>query len=296
MRASHMTDLRLFFLWPLLVATLATTPVRACGPDTPCTVDGGEYYARVPDGWDGHSPLSAVLFLHGYSSSAQAILRDVGLGEALSREGVLLILPQGIADGRGVRSWSLPIAPSRGRDDFAFNGRVVDDAEKRWPIDRKRLIASGFSVGGSMTWYIACRMPGQFAAFAPVAGAFWVPEPEDCAGGPVSLRHVHGLSDETVPMKGRILRGGAMRQGDVMHGMATWRRIDGCPETPSSETKDGLLTCQTWSSRVCSSGRELMLCLHPGDHEVEAQWVVDAVHWAASLPQNAPASRQLGAR
>ena len=38
---------------------------------------------------------------------------------------------------------------------------------------------------------------------APVAGAYWEPLPETCPSGPMSLRHVHGLADPTVPMKGR---------------------------------------------------------------------------------------------
>jgi polyhydroxybutyrate depolymerase len=267
----------------LLLAGGIVDDASACDDHAPCTVEGGDYLARPPVGWDGKSPLPTVVFFHGYSGSAEGVMADADLARAMSQAGVLLVAPQGMQDARGTRTWSFPGAAHLARDDFAFVGRVVDDVEKRWPVDTRRLLASGFSVGGSMVWYIACRMPQRFAGFAPVAGAFWVPEPEDCPGGPVDLRHVHGLADQTVPMKGRSLRNGTLKQGDVLHGMTTWRRIDGCPDAPSREEAMGALTCRTWSAGACSSGRELVLCLHPGEHEIEAGWVLDGVRWLDDL-------------
>ena len=216
------------------------------------------------------------------------------LADTLSDANVLLIAPQGQTDWRGPRSWSFPgKAIENGRDDFAFVRRVVDDAQQHWPIDKTHLLASGFSVGASMTWYIACRMPQQFAGFAPIAGAFWVPEPETCEGGPVNIRHVHGTDDGTVPMKGRILRNGTLRQGDVMHGISTWRRINGCSEEPNDHTTSGELTCRTWRSGSCTSGRAVELCLHSGGHDYKAAWVLDGMRWLdRDVPVNAKSAMQ----
>jgi polyhydroxybutyrate depolymerase len=209
---------------------------------------------------------------------------DAALGAALADAGILLVAPQGREDSRSKRSWSFPGQSFPGRDDFAFVGHVLDDVQRRWPVDRGRVLASGFSIGGSMTWYVACLMPQRFTAFAPVAGAFWRPEPETCPGGPVSLRHVHGLADPMVPMQGRALGQSGLHQGDVLKGMSTWRKIDGCPEAPDRTERHGSLTCRTWSAQSCRSGRELVLCLHPGEHEIEAGWILDAFHWMDGLP------------
>ena len=268
------------------------TPVLACDPGTPCRieVEGGDYLASVPAAWDGHSSLPTVVFLHGYSQSAAEILADPKLVGGLSQAGVLLVVPDGQKAASGVLTWSFPGAPSLPRDDFAFLSRVVDDVTSRWPVDRARLLASGFSVGGSMIWYVACRMPERFAGFAPISGAFWMPEPETCPGGPVDMRHVHGMDDHTVPMKGRSLRGGLYRQGDVLHGMATWRRIDGCPETPTRTQTQGRLVCQTWDAKTCSSGHELQVCLHGGDHELDPEFVMDGVRWLAARASGAAAA------
>lgn len=134
-----------------------------------------------------------------------------------------------------------------------------------------------------MTWYVACATQGVFAAYAPVAGAFWAPEPVRCKGGPVSLRHVHGLTDPIVPMKGRALRGGALRQGDVMKSFEVLKTEDACPAAPTRTEQKDQLTCQTWAAASCGSGRELMLCLHNGEHEIEAGWILDAVRWLDGL-------------
>ena len=255
----------------------------ACDAQTPCVVDGGEYLVALPKTSNGSGPAPAVVFLHGYSGSAEGVMADEPLRTLLSDAGVILIAPQGAKNARGAQSWSFPGGQSLPRDDVAFITAVVKDAESRWPIDKKRLRGSGFSAGGSMTWYVACATQGLFAAYAPVAGAFWAPEPVRCKGGPVSLRHVHGLTDQTVPMKGRILRGGAMRQGDVMKSFEVLKTEDACPAAPTRTEQKDSLTCQTWSAASCGSGRELMLCLHNGEHEIEAGWILDAVHWLDGL-------------
>jgi polyhydroxybutyrate depolymerase len=247
-------------------------------------VANGYYLARAPSRWDGKTPLPTAVFFHGYHGSAEGVMSDEGLAKSMSDLGVLLVAPNGINT-----NWSFPGKIESGRNDFAFVSAVLDDVEKRWPIDHARLFATGFSVGGSMAWNVACQMKGRFAAYAPVAGAFWDPLPTECPGAPFSLRHVHGLADGTVPMKGRMLGGGRFRQGDVLESMHRLRGFDGCPEEPSSRETKGSMTCSTWSAKACSSGRELVLCLHPGEHEIEPNWVADGYRWVDALARGGAA-------
>jgi polyhydroxybutyrate depolymerase len=255
---------------------------RACDASTPCPVDGGEYFVSLPKGWDRQEPLPAVVFFHGHNGSAEEVLADAPLVRALSDANVALVVPQGQKGARGVRSWSFPGGQTLPRDDFVFVERVRKDMAARWPIDPARTLASGFSAGGSLVWYVACRMPQLFAAYAPVAGAFWAPEPETCAE-PVSLRHIHGTNDRTVPIKGRSLRGGTMKQGDVMKSFETLKQLDACPATAAQNSKTGPLSCETWPARTCASGRELVLCLHDGEHEIDPAWVLEGAQWLATL-------------
>ena len=256
---------------------LAVGPAYACGPDSDCAVASGVYRVRAPAGWDGRSPLPTAVFFHGWQGSAAAVMADERMGRALSERGVLLVAPDGIKG-----DWSFPNLPSHARDDLAFVDAVLEDVQRRYPVDRWRLWATGFSIGGSMVWYLACQRARAFAAFAPIAGAFWQPMPTKCPSGPMNLSHIHGLTDATVPLEGREPDPGFV-QADVFAGMAVLRATDGCTSAPTRFVTVGALVCRIWEG--CTSGRVLRLCLHPYEHDMRADWIVDAWTWVQSLPR-----------
>jgi polyhydroxybutyrate depolymerase len=249
-------------------------PVSACDAFTSCQVSNGSYLVRPPARWDGRTALPVIVFFHGAFSDAKDTMGREDLRKAADEVGALLVA----ADGAN-KNWSFPGKMSNDRDDFAYVSNVLDDVGRRFPVEADSVLASGFSVGGSMAWYAACFLGQRFAAFAPVAGAYWEPLPEACPSGPVSLRHVHGLADATVPMKGRSLRNGLWKQGDVLESFRRLRMRNGCGDEPDSVESSGNMTCRTWSATSCSSGREAVLCLHPEDHIVDGQWVADGFRW-----------------
>jgi polyhydroxybutyrate depolymerase len=263
-------------------AALLTAPASACPGLDPCRVEGGDYLALPPPGWDGASPLPATIFFHGYGSSAAVVASDPFFTAAFAREGVLLISPNGLGG-----SWAHTGSPSRARDELAFMDAVRRDLLARFPVDPDLLLVTGFSQGGSMVWELACHRGSTFApAYAPVAGAFWEPLPTTCPGGPIDLRHVHGTSDGTVPLAGRVIRG-QFRQGDVFRGMAVLRATNGCAASIPGravveEAADGL-RCEVWDG-CAVSGRELRLCLHEGGHILPESWVTAIHAWARGLP------------
>lgn len=268
---------------PALAVTIAcAAPARACDATTPCEIASGRYFVRAPQGWDGKSPLPAAVFFHGYRSSAADTMSDAALGEALSKAGVLLVAPDG-AKG----SWTIEGKLSTGRDDMAYVRDLLADLRRRFPVDERRLVATGFSAGGFMDWQIACAAGDLFAAYAPVSGAFLDPVPENCPTGPVSLRHIHGTTDAVVPMEGRWIAQGRVRQSDVRASMERLRVLDGCPVLPAQTEWRGELTCDIWPARTCASGRALELCLHAGGHAFDPAWIVESMEWAARLPPRA---------
>ena len=265
------------------IALLVSCPrAVACDDRTPCEVANGQYFVRAPEGWDGATALPTVVFFHGYRSSAREIMDDADLSREMSAAGALLVAPDGFD-----RSWSIPGRLAHGRDDIAFVRSVVADIERRYPVDKRRLLASGFSAGGFIVWAIACGAGDLFSAYAPVAGAFLDPIPGDCPSGPVSMRHIHGAADATVPMRGRWIAGGRVKQSDVEASVARLRALDGCPDPPTSVTRQGELACRAWSAYACSTGKEIVLCMHQDGHKVEAGWVADSLRWLSALPATA---------
>lgn len=265
--------------YAVLFASIAMSATD-CDREVPCRVTGGSYYASLPAEWDGVTPLPTAVFFHGWSSAAEAVMRNTALISAFSDEGVLLVAPNG-RDKTWAHMGSPATARRSARDELAFLDAVLRDVKNRWPVDQKRLWASGFSQGGSMVWDLACYRGADYAAFMSISGGFWRPHPQFCPAGPVNLRHLHGTSDGVVPISGRSI--GVFHQGDVLEGMALWRGQNGCPDAPNRVEHQGILSCEIWGQ--CSSGKELRLCLHNKGHISPAGWVRDTQQWVESLLQ-----------
>ena len=269
----------------LVLAGPAYAAGSPCDLDRPCEVEGGDYYLRLPSGWDGRSPLPALLFFHGHNSSGASAMRSESIKRDFVDRGYLLIAPNGMPrPGSGVRGW--PSRPMAGawRDDLAFTFRVMSDVERRLPLDRSRILVSGFSSGGSMAWYLACYRGRGIAAFVPVAGGLRDPHPpERCPAGPARMLHVHGFGDLQVPLEGRAIRD--WHQGDVFASLGLLRQTNACRSLPTRFEHVGGYRCRVWED--CGSRRDVRLCLHDGGHSLPRGWGAMARTWFESgIPRN----------
>ncbi len=251
----------ILFLALALVVALAA-PGRACGSETDCAVAGGGYRIAMPEGAMADGEVGAIVYLHGYRGTPEGVMGFEALRETADRLGVALIAPRG-EDG----SWGLPGVFGARRDDVAFVDAVVEDAVARFPIDRERIVISGFSLGGSMTWYMACVAGRGYAGYVPIAGAFWEPYMPDCVTPLPELHHVHGRADRTVPLEGRRLS--VAVQGDVFRSFALLREAAGCAVPLPPMAEGGALDC----ARQSCGGAEQELCLHDGGHSVQPEWI-----------------------
>ncbi len=243
----------------------STAAAAACGPKSRCAVEGGYYHIRMPANATAETPVGAIVYFHGYRGSAAGVMANKSLARAAGELSVALVAPHG--DGK---TWSFPGSPSQRRDEMAFVDEVLDDAIARFPVDPDRLMATGFSIGGTMNWYLACYRGFRFAGFAPIAGAFWRPHPESCPSPDPFLTHVHGMADKVVPMAGRAIRD-RWHQGDVREGIAYWRGRHG-PLRPRTEIQiEGRLSCERTPT---AKGGAIELCLHDGGHSMRTEWVV----------------------
>jgi polyhydroxybutyrate depolymerase len=257
-------------------ALCATVAAADCnGAPGPCKLANGTYHIVLPEGVTG--PVPAILLLHGYGGEGLGTIRNKGMVNLMLGRGYAVIAPDGQPRDNGDgRSWDFhPDRPAT-RDETAFLIAVADDAAKTYNLKRDEMLLAGFSIGGSMTSYVACQAPDAFAAYAPVAGSFWLPQPTNCAG-PVRLFHTHGTADETVPLLGREIMPGFV-QGNVFKAMETWRLTNGCPSAEADETvKLGIYEVQHWTN--CLPGTDLQFALHEGGHSIPKGWAQMAVDW-----------------
>lgn len=269
-----------------LAALFVAGPGLACSGSTPCNVEGGEYFILLPEA--GDTPPPALFYIHGFGASGEGVFRNTGMVNAFLERGYAVIAPNGMERGNGNgRSWSFhPQLPQR-RDELPFLTRVRDDAIERHGLDGDRILMAGFSIGGSMTAYLACAAPETFAAYAPVGGNFWRPHPTECAG-PVKMLHTHGWTDGTVPLEGRVLRGAdadapdALIQGDIFHALSIWRETNGCRQLKAdSFVTEGPFLRRKWER--CDAGTALEFALFPGGHAVPRGWATMAMDWFEGL-------------
>lgn len=264
----------------LALFLLADMASAGCGPVAdPCDLPGGTYHLVLPA---GAGPFPAVVFLHGYGSSGAGMLTNAGMVRTLLARGYAVVAPDGqTMAGRNGRRWDFhPDRPAT-RDEVGFILSVADDASFRFAIRRDEMLLAGFSVGGSMLSYLACRAPQAFSAYAPVGGSFWQPEPALCAG-PVRLLHTHGWTDEVVPLEGRAIAPDFM-QGDVFQSLQTWRKTNGCSRMqPDALLSAGAFHQRNWTN--CAPGGRLDFVLHLGGHSIPAGWSGLALDWFEALP------------
>jgi polyhydroxybutyrate depolymerase len=247
---------------------------QECGQGGTCAVEGDYYRAAAPPQWDGKSPLPVVVYFHGWNASPEGTFRNRAMVNAVHQRGALFVAPY------AQTGYWRQIGEDRaegGRDEAAFIRAVMDDVKRRWPIDEKRSLASGFSRGASMVWNVACYVGDLFAGYAPIAGGFWGSTPPDCPSGPVNLRHIHGLKDRVVSFD----KIGTYDSMPIVEGFALLRGVNGCPPTVTRKIMFKRYACEAWSD--CSSGRELQLCLHPKGHSIPAEWVAEGLDWILAL-------------
>ncbi len=121
-----------------------------------------EYLLALPEGYDKDPtkkwPL--VIFLHGSGERGSDIKKVKIHGPPMLVEQgkkfpFILISPQCPSGS----NWSVqPLI------------EMIEDAEKRYQVDPKRIILTGLSMGGYGTWNLATRHPKKFAALVPLCG------------------------------------------------------------------------------------------------------------------------------
>lgn len=247
----------------MFLLTLLGCGPHPCGEDKPCTIADGDYYAELPADWDGETPLPVVVFAHGYHQTPEHFYSDADVISGFSDAGVLLLLPTGEDE-----SWS--VGPDGlARDDVAFMDDVLADARQNWAIDEARIYATGFSLGGSMAYYLGCDRADTYAGIYSISGSFWQPMPTGCDGPPIATGHEHGYNDDTWPLSGRQFSD-SEGQCSVEDAIELMRAHDGCSDAVTEIGLDAL-GCAVWTD--CEDGTEVRLCMHDGGHSRRAGWV-----------------------
>ncbi len=200
----------------------------------------------------GATPRAAVLMLHGHIGSA-----DVMTGqnrkkapykiwlEIAEREKLILIIPDGERGADDQRGWNdcrADASTNPKTDDMLFIRKLLASVAASYPVDARRVYATGTSNGGNMVFRLALEMPDRFAALAPVVAS--MPRNSQCTPkpDPVSMLIMNGTHDPLMPYDGGPVgkrKSDQAKRGEVIatrESIAYWVKHNGANPQPEIRT------------------------------------------------------------
>jgi polyhydroxybutyrate depolymerase len=223
--------------------------------------DGQSYPVDVfsPVKVPGGQLRTVILDLHpsNFNGSDQARISD--LDRIAAQADAVLVNPTGsirLPDrtpplAGGSWTWHVPGVPAFGgvtipadtRDDIGFLSEVITTTKNKACIDpRQRIYATGYSGGARIASALACAVPQNIAAIAPVAGLrAGRADPDDlrtvgitsCTPEiPVSVLAFHGTADSINPYDGNA----DPRWGySIPTALQHWAAVDKCDSSPTDQ-------------------------------------------------------------
>jgi polyhydroxybutyrate depolymerase len=187
---------------------------------TPATLTEGKKY-----------PL--VVILHGFTASGFVQYAYFNGAALVNSDRALVIAPDGTTNSQGEQFWNADPAccdlEGQNPDDVGYIGGLIDDIIADWPIDTIQVYVIGHSNGGYMAYRMACERADVITAIGSLAGNA-SSTPSACnPSKPVSVLHMHGTSDMTVPYDGGAGFGGV----GAVSSVTQWATHDACGTTRS---------------------------------------------------------------
>ena len=162
---------------------------------------------KLPEGYDGSSPVPLVIGLHGLGGSPETF---IGLWEVVGDYGCIFTVPQApssyMVGSRIGYTWFTGddwVATATLSRDYVLT--LLDTLEVMYNVSDVYLF--GYSQGGGMTYMTGLHAPERFAALAPFSG--WLDtdvltEEELAAASDIPVRIFHGEQDRVVDYQGAV--------------------------------------------------------------------------------------------
>jgi polyhydroxybutyrate depolymerase len=186
------------------------------------------YVLHLPPNLEQLGRVPLVLCLHGTFGNAVIAEQRSMLSELSNREGFIAVYPEGVRghwnDGRDQFA--------AGADDVGFIRELIRIIISGYPVDPKRVYATGMSNGAIMSYRLGAELTPELAGIAPVAGSIpagGLPKPQ----GPLPVVIIHGTADPFVRWEGgEVPKAAGGTVLPVMEAARFWVKNNGCDPTP----------------------------------------------------------------
>jgi polyhydroxybutyrate depolymerase len=139
-------------------------------------------------------------------------------------------------------------------DDVGFIRALIAELERSYPIEPKRVYATGISAGGFFSNRLACGLADKIAAIASVAATMAESLVPICKPSqPVSILFMHGTGDPMVHINGGLIlrdRGRSISLEDAARFWRNWDQSSPTPvvrDLPDREREGTRVHRETWS-------------------------------------------------
>jgi polyhydroxybutyrate depolymerase len=234
----------------------ASAPRRAAAATDPCAVvpRGGDrslhvlartpaVTVHVPEGLRAGMRVPLVLGLHGAGQDARGFEGESGFTQVADEQHFVIAYPM---SWRARGFWQYP-EPDNPRSGLRLLRATIDAVKRAACVDPGRVLVTGISSGGRMTYAAGCELADVVLAIAPVSGGTRELPPCRPARA-ISILDTHGTSDQIVSYRGR----GADHDGRVRDVMDAWARREGCRARPRARRIDPHVTRLDWPA--CRGG------------------------------------------
>jgi polyhydroxybutyrate depolymerase len=212
-------------------ATVAVPPPGTFNP----AGDQRAYRIWVPANYSPTTPAPVIVNYHGTGGTPEAIdAFSSNLSQKANARGYIVVAPQALSGEATTARW---VVPGFGAtpDDVAMTRAMLAQVGEQYCVDPKRIYATGFSSGGAMSTFIACRAKDLFAGVAPGGGVNLV-DPS-CNQGSIPMFAYHGTADDVAFYNGidgnptlpnSATAGKIPYFGSVEKDMDFWATVNGC--------------------------------------------------------------------
>ena len=186
--------------------------------------------------------LPLIVSLHGFSGNSLWQSHYLPLHRQVNTGPFALLLPNGTFNADGNRFWNpTGLADAKGgpvADDVAYLAALVEEAGQEAAIGPVYFF--GYSNGGFMAYYMACKWLPGLRAVASLAGTSYVDDAACEGAPPVSVLHIHGTADGVILFGGDSEGPSAKGDGEpafyagAQDMVTRWASRAGCdwPENP----------------------------------------------------------------
>ena len=162
------------------------------------------YAISIPRDYSPSTPVPLILALHygvrdGEAAGAGGDMVRILIGPALAELGAIIVAPDSV---RG--DWSTP-------ENEEAVGELLDMVMARYAIDKKKVLVTGYSMGGAGSWHFAEKFPERFSAVIPIAGR----PPASASGWRLPVLAIHSRSDQVMPFGPTEARIAELQQAGV---------------------------------------------------------------------------------